>query len=61
MVCERESSDTLKLSLRPLTLKLKVLLFEITIGRTFKLCGAIGVIIKLSESGTIIGPPQLKE
>src|SRR5690606_40828353 len=32
-----------------------------TIGRTFKLCGEIGVITKLPLPGIIIGPPQLKE
>ena len=57
----RESSEMIQLSLLPLTLKLISLLFEITIGRTDKLCGAIGVITKLSESGIMIGPPQLKE
>src|SRR4051812_25676347 len=30
-------------------------------GRTFRLWGAIGVIIKFCEPGTAIGPPQLSE
>src|SRR5690606_2467829 len=34
---------------------------EITIGRTFKLCGATGVMTKLPLPGMIIGPPQLRE
>ena len=37
------------------------LLSLITIGRTFRLCGALGVIIMLFVPGIIIGPPQLKE
>ena len=32
-----------------------------TIGRTFRLCGDIGVITKLPLPGIIMGPPQLKE
>jgi len=60
MICvPLESSETLKLSFRPATLKLKVLLLEMTMGRTFKLCDAIGVRMKLSESGIMMGPPQL--
>lgn len=31
------------------------------IGRTFRLCGATGVITKLPESGNTIGPLQLRE
>src|SRR5436189_3482083 len=57
----RESREILKSSLRPVTLKWISLLLEITIGRTVRLCGAMGVIIKLSESGMMIGPPQLNE
>jgi hypothetical protein len=56
-----ESSEILNDSLLPLTFISRLLVLEITIGLTFKLCGAIGVKIKLSESGTIIGPPQLRE
>jgi len=32
-----------------------------TIGLTFKLCGAIGVITKSVAPGTKMGPPQLNE
>ena len=38
-----------------------ILLSLIIIGLTFKLWGAIGVIIMLFVPGEIIGPPQLRE
>jgi hypothetical protein len=34
---------------------------QITIGLTFKLCGATGVIAMVLEWGTMIGPPTLNE
>jgi len=45
----------------PSTLNLMVTLSGKTIGRTLRLCGAIGVMTKFPELGKIIGPPQLKE
>ena len=46
---------------RPSTSKEMTELSDNTIGRTFKLCGATGVMIKLPDLGKIIGPPQLRE
>ena len=56
-----ESRVHMKLSDLPSTFKVIFLVSGITIGLTFKLCGATGVITKLLESGKIIGPPQLSE
>ena len=38
-----------------------IVLSGITIERTLRLCGAIGVSMKLLASGKATGPPQLKE
>ena len=46
---------------RLLTFKRISTLSLTTSGRTFKLCGAIGVMTKFSLFGVMIGPPQLKE
>ncbi len=61
MGSERESSVQKKLSNLPSISNVMTLESETTIGRTFRLCGAIGVITKFSEVGIIIGPPQLNE
>ncbi len=60
-VAMRESIDTRKLSSRPETFRVILVLSLITSGLAFKLCGAIGVIANASVLGTITGPPQLKE
>ena len=46
---------------RPLSLSRILCFAEMTNGRAFRLCGAMGVKAKLSVSGMMIGPPQLKE
>src|SRR3982074_3372782 len=51
----------MKFSARPSTSKEMMLLSGTTMGRTFRLCGATGVITKLAESGKTTGPPQLRE
>ena len=61
MVTERESSPTKKRFSLPSTFILIRLLSGITMGRTVKLCVAMGVITKFSESGVIMGPLQLSE
>ena len=61
IVSKRESKVQRKLSARPSISKDTTKLSEITMGRTFKLCGATGVMTKLPDRGKMIGPPQLKE
>ena len=56
-----ESKDTRKFFSLPLTCNDISVESGITSGLAFKLCGAIGVKIKLSASGMITGPPQLSE
>ena len=56
-----ESKDIKNSFSLPLTLILISVLSGIINGLAFKLCGAIGFIIRFSASGIIIGPPQLKE
>ena len=60
-VSDLESSDISIWGLRLSTLSVTTLLWSINTGRTFKLCGATGVMIKFDELGKIIGPPQLNE
>ena len=55
---EHESRETRANSSLSSTFNFTVLLWLITIGLTFKLCCAIGVIIILFVPGAIIGPPQ---
>ena len=61
MVVDLESREAKKLSLLPSTLSLMVTSSGTTTGRTFRLWGAMGVIMKLLALGTMIGPPQLRE
>ena len=46
---------------RLLTLNFSSTLSLTTSGRTFRLCGAMGVTTKFLLSGESIGPPQLSE
>src|SRR6056297_3835110 len=61
IVLDLESRVAKNCPLRPSISKRISLLSGITMGRTFKLCGAIGVKTKLPDLGYKIGPPQLKE
>ena len=61
MDTDLESIEHKNSLLRPSIFKLIFLESGTTTGRTFKLCGAIGVMIKSLAPGTKIGPPQLKE
>jgi len=58
---ERLSSATRASSSRCDTLRVILDSSETIIGRTFRLCGAIGVMMKLLVPGKTIGPPQLNE
>ena len=60
-VSVRESQETKNFVLLASISKVKTTLSGTIRGRTFKLCGAIGVITKFCAFGNIIGPPQLKE
>src|ERR1700733_12348973 len=57
----RESSAQIKWSALPSISKEMMLLSGTMMGRTFRLCGATGVITKLADSGNTTGPPQLSE
>ena len=61
MVAMRESNETKWFSSRPETFNLIIVSSEITKGRAFRLCGAIGVNTKDLVVGAITGPPQLSE
>ena len=61
MALDLESRVTRNELLRPSILSFKVLWSGITIGLTFRLCGATGVITKFFDPGNRIGPPQLRE
>ena len=61
LILTTESSEQMKFSPRPSTSNDTTEVSEITMGRTFRLCGATGVITKLPESGKMTGPPQLRE
>ena len=61
MSSNRESRVQIKFSDLPSISKEMTESSEITMGRTFRLCGATGVMTKFLESGKTIGPPQLKE
>jgi hypothetical protein len=58
---DRESIEAKKSLLRDWMVRLNCPLSGITSGLTFKLCGAIGFIIKLWFSGVNMGPSQLSE
>jgi hypothetical protein len=60
MLSERESSVARKLLLLPSISNEMMFLSDTIMGLTFKLCGEMGVITKLSLDGYRIGPPQLK-
>jgi hypothetical protein len=49
------------LEVLPSTLSFRILVSGIIMGLTFRLCGAIGEMIKFLESGVTIGPPTLRE
>jgi hypothetical protein len=61
MTSVRESQVSKYFELRPSISKESLFVSDKTIGRTFKLCGEIGVTTILPERGKIIGPPQLSE
>lgn len=61
MVTDLESNDAIKYGFRPSTSKETTFLSDTTIGRTLRLCGAMGVITKFPDPGEITGHPQLKE
>lgn len=56
-----ESRVALKLSVLPSTEIERLAESGITNGLTFKLCAAIGVIMKFEDCGVTIGPPRLNE
>ncbi len=57
----RESQVKRYFELLPSTSNDKIFESDKTIGRTFKLCGEMGVTTILPERGKIMGPPQLNE
>ena len=61
MVSKRESNVQRKFSVLPSISNEMTELSEMTMGLTFRLCGATGVITKFPELGKRMGPPQLKE
>ena len=61
MVSNLESNVQRKLLARPSILNRITESSGRTNGRTFKLCGATGVKMKLPEFGNTIGPPPDKE
>lgn len=61
IISVRESQDNKYFELRPSISKERTLESESTIGRTVRLWGEIGVIIKFPDCGKTIGPPQLNE
>lgn len=61
MIALRESIVHKKLSSLPSTSKLRMESSGMTTGRTFRLCGATGVITKLALFGNKIGPPHESE
>ena len=61
MTLERESSEIRKFLLLELTSNDNTAELETKSGRTFKLCGLMGAMMKISELGMTKGPPTANE